>query len=429
MKIKNGLFRPFLIIFICTALPVAIFAQKITDTIFYNNSWQICEKSIATNYRIGTLAVDSFWFFTGTVKDYSMADTLLMEGQYTPYGYKTGLFKFYFPDGKLKLTGRYENDTMRGPWQWYYDNGNIRAIINLDGDSPDFKFNQFTTREGKNTLQNGTGDFEWYTSSKVVSRAGFKVNGSFLNGKRSGTWKYYQVNKDRLDLFLFKEKYDADGKYKKTFVSGDYYLSGNQTSRDPYTLYTDYNFEPIKIYVTERMAYDKFFRREDDSTSAVQVKKYLINRKAAEIIVKDSTFEKALLFVIHTLENNRKRLDYQQKEIDGSIEFRIGDNGYPENITVNGNGITDKEKEFIIFLLGKFHNIQMPGMGSVAIEGYHTIYLYSLNMKEFMPANLKDQVNNELFFSTLTKDMFLSLLRASKKQLKQYIREVYAYYW
>jgi antitoxin component YwqK of YwqJK toxin-antitoxin module len=373
--------------------------------------------------------VDSFWFFTGTVKDYSMADTLLMDGKYTAFGYKTGLFKFYFPDGKLKLMGRYENDTMRGPWQWYYDNGGIRAIVNLDGDSTGFKFVQFTTREGKNTLANGTGDFEWYTSSKIIDRSGYKVTGSFLNGKRSGVWKYYQVNKDRLDLFLFKEKYEDDGTFKKSIVSPDYYLSGNFTHRDPHTPYTDYNFEPTKIYVTERMAYDKFFRREDDSTSALQLKKYLINRKAAEIIVKDSTFEKALLFVIHTLENNSNRLDYQHKEIDGSIEFKIGDNGYPENITVTGNGIIDKEKEFIIFLLGKFHNIQMPGMGSVAIEGYHTIYLYSLNMKEFMPANLKDQVNNELFFSTLTKDMFLSLLRASKKKIKKYIREEYSYYW
>ncbi|MEO6720717.1 MAG: hypothetical protein ABIN67_10125 [Ferruginibacter sp.] len=429
MKIKNVVYHPLVTIFIFISLPATIFAQKITDTIFYNSNWQICEKSIAANYRIGTLAIDSFWFYTGKVTDYSITDTLLMEGQYTEYGFKTGLFKFYFPDGKLKMIGRYENDKMRGPWQWYYDNGSIRAIINLDGDEKDFKFVQFTTREGKNTLQNGTGDFEWFTGSKKITRPGKKVIGKFLNGKRSGIWRYYQLSNGPDDLLIFREKYDDDGIYKKTILSGDYYKSGNFTAQNPHSIYTDYNFEPSKIFVTERMGYDDFFRKDDDSTSALALKKYLINRKAAEIIVKDSTFEKALLFVIHTLENNKSRLGYQKKEIDGSIEFKIGDKGYPEDITVAGKGITDKEKEFIIFLLSKFHNIEMPGSESVAIEGYHTIYLYSVNLKEFMPASIKDLVTNDLFFSTLTKDMFMSLMRASKKKLKKYIREQYSFYW
>lgn len=71
----------------------------------------------------------------------------------------------------------------------------------------------------------------------------------------------------------------------------------------------------------------------------------------------------------------------------------------------------------------------MPGAGSVAIEGYHTIFLYSINLKEFMPASMKDLVNNDLFFSTLPKDKFMSLMRASKKKLKKYIREEYSFYW
>lgn len=423
MKIKPSLLRTSITIFISIALPAIIFAQKITDTIFYNSGWQICEKSIAVNYRVGTLAIDSFWFFTGKIKDYSMADTLLMEGQYTEDGYKTGLFKFYYPNGKLRMMGRYENDKMRGAWQWYYDNGGVRAIIIFDGDEKDFQFVQYTTADGKNTLQNGTGDFEWFTSSKSINSSGYMVDGKFLNGNRSGVWKFYRVRQGYDDVMLFKEKYNDAGEFKRKILAGNYY--GLQST----TRYEDYNFEPSKIFITERMAYDDFFRKGGDSTGDLALRRYLLNRKAAEIIVKDSTFENALLFVIHTLENNSNRLDYQHKEIDGSIEFKIGDNGYPENITVTGNGIIDKEKEFIIFLLSKFHNIQMPGMGSVAIEGYHTIYLYSVNMKEFVPASMKDMVNNELFFSTLTKDKFVSLLKASKKKLKKYIREEYSYYW
>ena len=46
-------------------LPVKAKAQKITDTIFYNGAWQICEKPLAKYYRIGTLVIDSFWYYTG----------------------------------------------------------------------------------------------------------------------------------------------------------------------------------------------------------------------------------------------------------------------------------------------------------------------------------------------------------------------------
>jgi len=82
-------------------------AQKITDTIFYNRAWQICEKPIASYYRIGTLAIDSFWFYTGKVKDFDINGQLLMEGEYNNKGDKDGLFRFYYPDGKLMISGKY----------------------------------------------------------------------------------------------------------------------------------------------------------------------------------------------------------------------------------------------------------------------------------------------------------------------------------
>lgn len=303
MKINFKVVNMLASIFIFTCLHTTIFAQKITDTIFYNSNWQICEKSIAVNYRMGTLAIDSFWFYTGNIKDYSIADTLLMEGQYTQDGYKTGLFKFYYLNGKLRMMGRYENDKMKGAWQWYYDNGGIKAIIIFEADEKDFEFVQYTTPDGKSTLLNGTGDFEWFTGSKKLNYPGDKVYGSFLNGKRTGVWKYYQVIKGRDDLLLFKEKYDDEGQYKKTIVSGSYY------GRQPNSSFADYSFEPAKIFITERMSYDDFFRKGGDSTSDLALRRYLLNRKSSEIIVKDSTFENALLFVIHTLENNRARLE------------------------------------------------------------------------------------------------------------------------
>jgi hypothetical protein len=419
MKAKSILIK--LLLIIAFNIQGTSNAQKITDTIFYNKAWQICEKPIAAYYRIGTLTIDSFWYYTGKVKDFEMNGRLITEGEYNDKGERDGLFNFYYPNGKLMLTGKYWEGLMIGDWQWYYSNDSLRAIINFDGPSDDFKFMQYKSPDGVSMLENGTGKFEWYTNEYSNLLPNFKVYGSFSNGKRSGSWRYYWLIRGE-ESFRFEEKYDKDGKFKKATVSGTYY------AEEPKSRYLDYVFIPPKLMITEHIQYDNFFNKSD-STGGVALLNYLLNRKSSEIIVKNKDVENALLQIIRSLETNRGRLEYQQKEIDGSIEFRIGEKSYPEDITVSGKGITEKEKDFIIFLVSKFHKIEMPGIESVAIESYYKINMYTINMKEYMPVAIRNQVNNEIFFTTLPKEKFLMLLKAAKKKIKKYVREEFQYYW
>ena len=396
------------------------YAQKITDTIFYNGAWRICEKPIARYYRLGTLSVDSVWFYTGKFKDYNLNNSLITEGEYNDKGQRDGVFRFYYPDGKLMLSGKFWQGLMIGDWEWHYSNDSLKAIINFDGPSDDFKVIKYKLPDGKVKLDNGSGDFEWYTDLYNTGFSMFKVYGSFEERKRSGSWRYYSI-KNGVESFQFAEKYDKDGKFKKASVSADF-------KQPPKDRYTDYIFIPPTLWITERVLHDNFFNR-GDSAGRVALLNYLLNRKSSEIIVKDKKIENALLQIIHSLEHNEKRLEYQQKEIDGKIEFKLGEKGYPEDITVTGKGITEKEKEFINFLVSKFHQLEMQSIESVAIETYYTINLYSINMKEFVPASIRDQVNNELFFSTLPKEKFLILLKSIKKKFKKYIREEIQFYW
>ncbi|MFC0772974.1 toxin-antitoxin system YwqK family antitoxin [Terrimonas alba] len=396
-------------------------AQKITDTIFYNRAWQICEKPIAVYYRIGTLMIDSFWYYTGKQMDFDMNGQLLTEAEYSSDGKRDGLFRFYYPDGKLMLSGKYWEGLMIGDWYWYYSNDSLKAIINFDGPSDDFKVIQYKLPDGTSMLENGTGKFEWHTNPYLSMLPNLKVYGSFSAGKRSGGWRYYLVRDDGEESLRFEEKYDKEGKFKRASASGSYY------GENPKDRYTDYIFIPPKMLITEQIQYDNFFRR--DTAGGTALLNYLLNRRSSEIIVKNKKVENALLQIIRSLESNRGRLEYQQKEIDGSIEFKIGEKGYPEEITVTGKGITEKEKEFIIFLVSKFRDIEMPGVESVAIESYYTINLYSINMKEFMPVSIRDQVNNEMFFTTLPKEKFLILLKSAKKKIKKYAREAFQFYW
>lgn len=411
------------LVFILLAFCVNTNAQKITDTIFFNNRWEICEKPIAAYYRIGTLSIDSFWFYTGKVKDYNMEGRLVMEGEYTEDGYKNGLFQFYFLDGSVMISGRYNYDRMIGNWQWNYPNKTIKALIHFDSTKNDFRFIEYNSPKGKNMLSKGTGDFEWQLGFRNSILPGYKVEGSFENGKRKGSWRYYIVNAYKNEMLSLTEKYDRDGNFKKAIPGTGFYAAPPEKS------YEDYNFNPPKIWITENIKYDQFFRKGGEENSDLALKRYLLNRRSSEIIVKDKKFEEAMLFIIRSLESNRGKLEYQTKEINGRIRFKLGDKGYPEDITIKGDGITEKEKEFIIFLMSKFRNIEMPGTETIAFEEYHTIYVYSINVKEFMPASMRDEVNNDLFFSTMPRESFLVLMRSVKKKIKKYIREEFQFYW
>ena len=129
--------------------------QKITDTIFYNQDWGICEKPIAAYYRLGTLAIDSFWIYTGRVRDYTIKGYQLMEGEYSIDGFKNGRFIFYYPDGKIKASGLYKDDKLYGEWIWNYPNGNEWAIINSPSDEKQFQFVKYRDANGKSLLENG----------------------------------------------------------------------------------------------------------------------------------------------------------------------------------------------------------------------------------------------------------------------------------
>ena len=153
-------------------------AQKLTDTIFFTGNWKICEKEIAKFYRIGTLAIDSFWFYTGRNTDYTMDHQIVMEGNYSLDGYKNGLLKYYYPNGNLHASGQYINDKLMGDWQWFYPDGTERASIYFAAADQSFSFKKYRSEDGDTTLKNGTGNFVWYTYDFDIFDKGWSVYGT-----------------------------------------------------------------------------------------------------------------------------------------------------------------------------------------------------------------------------------------------------------
>lgn len=415
MKIRPAFSCAYFVVILFTGGIQNASAQYIiTDTIYYDQAWKICEEPIASYYRSGTLASEnSVLYFTGEVKDYTMDHKLIMEGVYAD-SVKNGLFKFYYPNGKLMATGNYEDGFMSGTWQWYYANGNEKAQIYFNADDPDFKFVSFKDENGKSLIENGTGDFTWPVNvfeRQII----FNVKGSFANGKRSGKWQYEQP--DGSTIFNFTESYDKDGNLKKSV----YDVSKGTRSLQPF----EFNFSPGRFQTMENIAYNNYFRRNGDSLAGRALMNYLVNHKPTEIRVKNKNFDSAYVFILRSLYGVAGRFDYTSKDIDADIEFRLGPNGFPEDISVTGSGLNVNEKKFLLFFIPKFIGIEMPGTSTIAVEGYHHIYMYNIDASPYYPANLQKEFGMELYFGGIPKQEMLAALKENKKNIRKFLRKIF----
>lgn len=388
---------------------------KITDTIFYNDKWAICEQETAVYYRAGTLAaIDSFWYYTGKVKDYTTKDELLMEGEYTFDGRKTGKFLFYYPHGNLRCSGSFLNDKMIGLWNWYHLSGELEATIYFNGEDQGFQFIHYRDEKGNQLMKDGVGEFRWETTAFDSRHRGYLAQGSFHMGKRAGTWVFSNPTLERANV-VFREKYDKEGNFQKTV-----FTNTNYSTKRPAPFF----FVPVKLYVTEQIAYDDFFRMNGDSMATMSLLNYLIDRRSTTITSKNQQFDTAFVFMLRTLYQYRDHFDDRSKDLDARIEFKIGENKTPEDITVTGN-LDSTEKAYLVFLMKKFQNIDMPSHESIAWEAYHSIYIYSIDITPYFPAEIKITAGNELFITALPKEKMIALLEASKKTIKKFVRKNY----
>ncbi len=248
-------FKPFFVLSL-QFLFIQVFSQS-PDTIYFNNLWQICEKSFATYYRLGTaMQLDSFVFYSGPVHDYYLSDTLQMEGAYSKGGEKEGTFSFYYPNGKLQARGSFTKNEMYGPWNFFYNNGNKEAKIYYSGDENSFIVLDYFDSVGNQMTKDGTGKFEmnvnYIGNGFYKLGGGYKLIGEFSNGKREGVWKYFGKNYlTKAEDLLFKEIYNK-GKFKK----GESY-SGNSvySQSEPMTISNLPGF--FKFKTTERFSTDE----------------------------------------------------------------------------------------------------------------------------------------------------------------------------
>ncbi len=143
-----------------------------------------------------------------------------------------GEMRSYFANGNVKLTRVYKQGKINGTEVHYYRNGQKEISYNninevYDGAIEEFydngkPYTKFTIV--KNERQ---GDYkEFHNDDKST----LKMEGKYLDGKRSGEWKVYHPNAKLLSVGSYNKDGKRDGTYKSYFRSGT--LSSEETYED-----------------------------------------------------------------------------------------------------------------------------------------------------------------------------------------------------
>ncbi len=366
--------------------------QKVTDTIYFDKDWKICEKPIAEYYRAGEIAMlDSMLYYTGPFKDYTYDNRLVTEGIYAK-GRKNGLFTFYYPNGVVQCAGKYEQDSLLGVWRWNYADGKERASIYFPGIEQEFKFITYKDDAGNSLLENGKGNFVWETLpfDATIKQV---VHGSFDAGIRVGEWKYTSPDtKRRSDLYEF---YD-NGK----LGTGAGISLVNKVSL---TVQTPFQFTPQRIVSTESLAYNKFFLNYGGENFPRNMISYLADKKPYEIDMADMDADSVYTNIVQMLVKNIDILDRSLSFNDTKIGFGISGNGRLENITITG--VSNQERKHILYYLEKFKNIHIPAETGLSPAGRFAIYInsYSHQLRVFTKTGFVVKDITQLLVSSLPR--------------------------
>ena len=195
---------------------------------------------------------------------------------------KEGTFRLYDNKGNLSICNNYKNnikissglvDSLNlkiGEWEYYYENGNIKAKGNYVKDLQDgfwiyYFSNQKEQQKGKYIL----GDPEdkwlwWYINGNIHRKETFIkgkesgeiiefdtignviTKGLYLNGKKEGSW-YYYINDFKEEGFFIDDL--KDGLWKSTFSNGNLSFEGKYINGIPIDKHTFY-FKNGKIKQT-----------------------------------------------------------------------------------------------------------------------------------------------------------------------------------
>jgi antitoxin component YwqK of YwqJK toxin-antitoxin module len=117
-----------------------------------------------------------------------------------------GIYREYYPNGKLFVEGEYNRGRQHGAWTYYFDNGQVNRKSIFANGQPNGAWDVFRsdgTLTAKRSFKNGVRDGEWITYDESGKRPLREEH--YLNGKADGVWKVWFPNGKQKQQGSFKE--------------------------------------------------------------------------------------------------------------------------------------------------------------------------------------------------------------------------------
>ncbi len=205
-------------------ITTACFAQ--VDTIYFDQDWDECARNEAEYYRV--LEKDDLKN-QYTVRDFYLSDTLFMTGTFGEGEIYNGIFRYYYPNGKLKKKGVYDNSNKIGLWTYWYSNGQIKEQKLFRPGNPDEIIStnnvviNYWDSLGNHQVQSGTGPYMSFHDNGMLESEG-QLKGSLKVGNWKGYWDdgnlYYTESYNKSGQLIQGESFDKNGnKYSYAEVS------------------------------------------------------------------------------------------------------------------------------------------------------------------------------------------------------------------
>jgi TonB family protein len=166
----------------------SIEGQVLTDTMYFNNSWEQSTREEARYYRI--INMDPSVDFMFHVWDYYLSGQVQMTGTYRSIrpDDREGIFTWYFPNGNKQQECTYRNNQLHGLYQEWFENGQSKTRQNffenvLDGPVKEWRKDGTLQLEAHYNKGEKHGFFISYYANGQMARKELYDYGQFIEGQ------------------------------------------------------------------------------------------------------------------------------------------------------------------------------------------------------------------------------------------------------
>ncbi|TDQ73338.1 toxin-antitoxin system YwqK family antitoxin [Sphingobacterium yanglingense] len=195
--------------------------------------------------------------FEGVFKDFDPNGRLILTGHYQE-GKKQGEFKAFHPNGALKWETNFINDAPSGSWKYYYPDGKPMLFVTITLNN--FYINQYWNREGTQLVKDGEGKYDIDLPIVGFTDHGytrFNRQGKVKNGQPDGIWyiSFVDERKRRDTHLLFIEQYEDGRLNGKNFEEGFEHLL---IAEEDFVFTPNDYFPRAEFMLSKRCSFDEF---------------------------------------------------------------------------------------------------------------------------------------------------------------------------